>query len=175
MISVIAFDAGTPGGILDNVLGLVAWAVAFIAALLAGATPLIRGKLGQINKAAIAGFVIFGLFLVAGAISLVLRYQGIGVVLDEKALFIHQVSFGTTLFFALLMGMVLKYFHELSKAGRTFAEAKFIELWAPLTVSVLIFFTVWGAVAGKPIDFLSVGLAIQNGFFWQDVLGRLRP
>lgn len=42
-------------------------------------------------------------------------------------------------------------------------------------VSLVVFFTAWGTVAGKPIGFLSVGLAIQNGFFWQDVVAGARP
>jgi hypothetical protein len=138
--------------------------------------PAATGKLGGArNYPAIIALVIAGLFLLSGAGMLWFHYSSIGTTLNPRTQFLLQVLFAATMFFAMLTGMVAKYFHELSKAGKTFADARIADLLVPLTVSVVIFFTVWGTVAGQPTGFISVGLAVQNGFFWQDVLGRVTP
>lgn len=149
--------------------------LAALASLAKVLAPAVRGKLGGLNAAAVTALVVFALFILTGAVVLWRYYGSIGTVPDEKATFLIQVAFAVHLFFAMLTGMVAKYFHELSKAGKTFADAKITDLLVPLTVSFVIFFAVWGTVAGKPVGFIAVGLAIQNGFFWQDVMGRLAP
>lgn len=138
--------------------------------------PVGTGKLGGArNYPAIIALVIAGLFLLSGAGMLWLHYSSINTTPSAQMQFLQMVVFAATMFFAMLTGMVAKYFHELSKAGKTFADARIADLLVPLTVSIVIFFTVWGTVAGQPIGFISVGLAVQNGFFWQDVLGKVTP
>lgn len=156
-------------------LGPGALLLALLASLAFGLRPLYRGSLGKPNWVAVTAFVVLGLFVVSGGFMTWLQYHAIGRVLADQEKFLQQVAFVVTLFFALLTGMVMKYFHELAKVGKKFGNANLLDLFVPLTLSGVIFFTVWGGVADKPINLLSVGLAIQNGFFWQDVMGRISP
>jgi hypothetical protein len=77
-----------------------------------------------------------------------------------------KVVFGFHLALWMLLGMMFNYLWDLFRSKKSWADITWRELFTPMLVFPIVFFTVWSIWKGDPINFSLPLIAFQNGFFW---------
>lgn len=81
--------------------------------------------------------------------------------------------FQISLYFAMILGMIAKYFFDIFDKGKTTKiTIQKLQLIKPLLVSPVVFGVVYASTNEATSDFSLLIIAFQNGFFWQTLLAK---
>jgi len=83
-----------------------------------------------------------------------------------------KVIFGIHLALWLILGMFANYLWDIFRSGKSWNDITWRELFLPVLVSPIVFFSIWSIWKGDPTTFALPLIAFQNGFFWQVVFSK---